>query len=92
MDDKTRQAKLRAALPTMRTKFKELREKIDNMGGLVLQVMRHKEATPEQVLDLHQRYTNAYAGYIQLRETLRKAYPEWTQNSFLNPYPWWSNK
>lgn len=87
MTDKERQLKLRMALPKVRDYYKALYAKTQEMGGTVLEMMRHPEATPELILDAQSRYARTYASYLEVRESLRKLYPQ-QHSVFLAQYPW----
>lgn len=87
MNDKERQAKLRMALPEIRAYYKELADKTRRMGDLILEMMRHPDATPQQVLEAQASYARAYASYLEVRGSLRKLYPQ-QHSVFLKQYPW----
>lgn len=87
MDDTQRQAKLRKALPEARTRYKAMASQTLKAGDLILELMRHPKATPQQVLDAQASYARSYANFIQVRDSLRKLYPI-KPNLFTNAYPW----
>ena len=87
MNDREQQAKLRKALPEIRAYYKELAAKTLRMGDLILEMMRHPDTTPQQVLDAQASYARTYASYLEVRDSLRKLYPP-QHNVFLTAYPW----
>lgn len=87
MTDKKRQLKLRMALPKVRDYYKALYAKTQEMGGTLLEIMRHPETPQEMVLDAQARYARTYASYLEVRESLRKLYPQ-QHSVFLAQYPW----
>ena len=87
MTDQERKIKLRMALPQVRAYYKELYAKTLRMGDLILDMMRHPEASPEMVLEAQKGYARTYASYLEVRESLRKLYPS-EHSGFLAQYPW----
>ena len=87
MTDKERQIKLRGALPQVRDHYKQLYAKTQEMGATVLEMMRHPDTPPEMVLEAHKGYARTYASYLEVRDSLRKLYPQQHSGFFL-PYPW----
>jgi hypothetical protein len=83
MNDRERQAKL----PEVRIRYKKMASDVLKAGNLILELMRHPDATPQQVLDAQASYARSYANFIQVRESLRKLYPI-KPNLFINAYPW----
>jgi hypothetical protein len=87
MNDKERQIKLRGALPAIRAHYKELAAKTLRMGDLILEMMRHPDTPPKMVLEAHKGYARTYASYLEMRDSLRKLYPQ-QHSGFLAKYPW----
>lgn len=87
MNDREQQAKLRGALPEVRIKYKEMANNVLDAGNLILEMMRHPAATPQQVLDAQASYARSYANFIQVRDSLRKLYPI-QPSLFINARPW----
>lgn len=92
MNDPKRQAKLRTALPELRTQYKAMAKAIDKAGHLILEMMRHPEATQQHILNAQASYARSYASFIQLQESLRKLYPEGSRMSGVYTTHPWSNK
>lgn len=87
MTDQERQARLQMALPDVRIKYKEMASTIATADRLILDLMRHPEATPQHVLNAQASYAQSYAHFIQVRDSLRKLYPI-QPSLFTNAYPW----
>jgi hypothetical protein len=87
MNDTERQAKLRMALPEVRTKYKEMASDVDKAGHLILELMRHPDVAPEMVAEAQASYARTYAMFTQMRDSLRKLYPV-QPSIFTNAYPW----
>jgi hypothetical protein len=72
------------------TKYNELHRLIDAMGKALLELLRHPEATNEQLDEARLKYFTAYGSWIAARVDLRKRYPgepvtqlefPWNQNT-----------
>ena len=59
--------------------------------GLVLELMRHLDTTPEQLADCRRVTLSIDEMLTQDVTGLRKAYPRHENNYFLQ-YPWWDEK
>jgi hypothetical protein len=57
-----------------------------DMGNTVLEMMRHPDATLEQLWALRLRYADNYAEFNDMRTQLRKMY--WDGSYFSEKYPW----
>ena len=51
----------------------------------ILKLMRHPEATAEQILAVHKQYVGIYRSTEDVRGKLREKFPDRT---LLRPYPW----
>lgn len=60
----------------LRGKWKDFVAHHKVMGTNVLRLMRHPDATPEQVWELHLKYTEAMKKLYDLRDVLRERYPD----------------
>jgi hypothetical protein len=56
-------------------KYHSLHATIDAMGKALLELMRHAEATNEQLDEARLKYFTSYAMWIAARMELRKRYP-----------------
>jgi hypothetical protein len=57
------------------------------IGNNVLRLMRHPDATPEQVWELHLKYTEVMQKYNDLRKILCERYPDNGAYMMMTP-PW----
>lgn len=56
--------------------YKEMKANIDHMGKSVLEMLRHPDATPDQIDTARQVYFSAYQSWIQARVAILKRYPQ----------------
>jgi hypothetical protein len=56
-------------------KYNELHQLIDRMGKTLLELMRHPEATNEQIDEARLKYYLCYAAWVDARIELRRRYP-----------------
>ena len=61
-----------------------------SMGANVLRLMRHPDATPEQLWELHLKYTETMKNFYDLRNKLREIYP--TNDAYMLLAPPWHSK
>lgn len=61
------------------------------LGTKVLRMMRHPEATQQQLWELHQQYTETMKNFYNLRKILRELYPT-DRNIFYTAPPWHSEE
>lgn len=71
----------------VRENFLAMQANIKRAGELILELMRHPDVTPEEVAAAQASYARSYAGFIQVRESLRKAIPP-RKGVFTNIHPW----
>ncbi len=71
--------------PTKEARLRKMYQKVTNdlntMGMHVLELVRHPEATPEQLTQAHEAYSHAYEMWQQVRFKLNHKYPGYM-------YPW----
>ena len=71
--------------PTKEARLRKVYQKVTDamnfMGIHVLELVRHPEATPEQLTQAHEAYSRAYEMWSQVRFRLSHKYPGYT-------YPW----
>jgi len=60
------------------------------MGTSVLRLMRHPDATPEQLWELHLKYTETMKNFYDLRNKLRGIYPD--NGVYMMTTPPWHSK
>ena len=65
--------------------YKEMRLKIRRSEQLVLQMVRHPDATEEMRKEVTDSYRRAYADYWRVRESLRKHF---SYSPYSVTYPW----
>lgn len=65
--------------------FKEMQENLTRMGKGVAQLMRHPDATPDQLWATHKTYTDGWKSYKDVRAKLREKFPE---TGLMRVYPW----
>jgi hypothetical protein len=71
--------------------FKEMRQKIRRSEQLVLQMIRHPDATEEMRKEVTDSYRRAYADYIQVRDSLREHFPDSARCTSVQ-YPWFEKE
>ena len=55
--------------------WRTLRESYAKAGQLVLEMMRHPDATDEQIAEVHKTYVRIYADIRKTQKDLRDKYP-----------------
>jgi uncharacterized FlgJ-related protein len=58
----------------------------DDMGQTILELMRHPNATLEQLWAARLQYADNHAEFNDMRKQLRKMY--WDGGSYFEKYPW----
>ena len=73
--------------------YQEMRGAMDKAKVLLMQVLRHPTATDEQLAAAVRSYRTSYAGFREVRNSLRKHFPQpgdiyntWSYTKKL--YPW----
>jgi len=77
--------------PKLVYNFKEMRQKIRRSEQLVLQMIRHPDATEEMRKEVTDSYRCAYAGYTRVRESLRGHFPDSARPTSMQ-YPWFDKE
>lgn len=62
-----------------------MHENFNNMGSTILQLVRHKDATAEQMWAVHKQYQHAFESLVEARNKLRELYP---RPHLWRDYPW----
>lgn len=65
--------------------YKEMHANYVNMGNTVLKLVRHPEATQEQLWEIHTKYSDVYKSLFEARQKLREIYP---RSPLWRDYPW----
>lgn len=58
----------------------------NRMGQTVLEMMRHPDATLEQLWAVRLQYADSYAEFNDMRKQLRSLF--WDGGSYFEKYPW----
>jgi hypothetical protein len=69
-------------------KYHDIHETVDKMGKALLELMRHPDATAEQLDEGRLKYFVTYNTWVQARMELRKLYPAKPLNPFQRELPW----
>ena len=56
--------------------YKQMKDNLDRMGKTVLKMLRHPDATPDQIDTVRQTYFSAYQSWINARVEILKRFPE----------------
>lgn len=56
-------------------KFKEMCNNINKMGLDILKLLRHPQATTEQIMEAHRAYKHVYSTFDDAVTVLRERYP-----------------
>lgn len=67
--------------------YNKMHANVDSMGKSLLKLMRHPDATPEQINDARQMYFSVYQSWIEARMTLRERFQP-KPHTFQRPLPW----
>ena len=70
--------------------YKAMVKNLDAMGKTLLELMRHPQATDDQVKAARHAYLDCYQSWIAARIKLREAYPQTFRESMYRPLPWHS--
>lgn len=71
----------------LREQFKSIKDKMQQADMAVLVLMKHPDATTEDIVQVHAMCANAHAQYEMVRAILRAQYPE-SRNPITLPFPW----
>ena len=65
----------------------EMRKNLRHMGQTIKLLMRHPDATQEQLIQTHIAYSQLFTSYHATRALLRAKWPE-TKSGSTRPWPW----
>lgn len=65
--------------------YKELKTHLAKADALMLEMMRHPDATPEQLWEMHESCVRIHKQVAETRDALRKRFPD---RGTFRIYPW----
>jgi len=68
--------------------FVKMEDNLRNMGGTIIQLMRHPDATEAMVVQAHIAYAEIWGSYQTTRTMLRARFPD-TRTPYGQQLPWW---